>query len=238
MSVPAINWAIEQNTLPPAQWVVLFHLAHCHNPEHGCFPSQDFLAEATNMSRRTLVRHLAALEEGGYIARKHRQNDRGTRISDFYILGFEVGFDTIRAGLSANLSRDNPCTKSTKIGTKRARNGTQTVSNSNRTVNPPLIPPEPDRFEEAWKLFPKRVAKGRARAAWVKALKKADQQTIIDGIAAYAAVRQGQPDQYTAHPATWLNGEGWDDEIAHHSRQQTTDDELNSLMAPQLRIAQ
>jgi len=74
VSIPALNWCIEQKTLPPGEWVVLFHLCHAHNQEHGCFPSQDFLAEQTNMSKRSIVRHIGALEAAGLVVRQRRFN--------------------------------------------------------------------------------------------------------------------------------------------------------------------
>lgn len=92
MSIPALNWCIEQKALPPGEWVVLFHLCHAHNAEHGCFPSQDFLAEQTNMSKRSIVRHIGALEEAGLVVRKRRFNAAGERISDRYFMPFEPGF--------------------------------------------------------------------------------------------------------------------------------------------------
>lgn len=69
-------------------------------------------------------------------------------------------------------------------------------------------------FEAFWQHFPRRVAKGAARRAWSKATRKADPATIIRGAMAYAAQRDGQDPTFTAHPATWLNGERWGDDPA------------------------
>ena len=90
MSIPAINWCIEQKDLPPGEWVVLFHLCHCHNHETGrCDPSQEYLAEMTNMGGRTVRRHLSSLQERGRIYRKKRGVEGGGRLSDYYVLGHE-----------------------------------------------------------------------------------------------------------------------------------------------------
>jgi len=72
-----------------------------------------------------------------------------------------------------------------------------------------------DRFDEFWSAYPRRVGKGAARKAWAKALKNgADPDEVIWGARAYAnSPRRAEADiQYTAHPATWLNAERWDDE--------------------------
>jgi len=56
------------------------------------------------------------------------------------------------------------------------------------------------------------VGKGQAVRAWGKAAKLADPDKIIAAAAAYARQRQGEDPKYTKYPATWLNGQCWDDE--------------------------
>lgn len=69
-----------------------------------------------------------------------------------------------------------------------------------------------DDFENFWIICPRKISKEKARQAYVKALRKADEKTITDGMARYAATRAGEDAQFTAHPATWLNGERWTDQ--------------------------
>lgn len=90
MSHAATNWAIQQKGLKPATKIVLWHLADCHNPAHGCFPSQAYLSEACEMSRSTLNVHLNILVERGLIRRDATvdtvsRRQRPTR----YFLAFE-----------------------------------------------------------------------------------------------------------------------------------------------------
>ena len=67
-------------------------------------------------------------------------------------------------------------------------------------------------FDAFWSEVPRKVAKGNARKAYRSALKKADAQSILDGMKRYAASVKGKDPKYIAHPATWLNGERWADE--------------------------
>jgi len=105
VSLKAMNWCVEQNELTPGEWVVLFHLCHCHNHETGrCDPSQGYLAERTNMGERTVRRHLAALEDQHLIRRVKRNQGSDGRMSDHYILGFMFeGGTTLPANLAATL---------------------------------------------------------------------------------------------------------------------------------------
>jgi hypothetical protein len=67
-------------------------------------------------------------------------------------------------------------------------------------------------FDQWWNVYPRKIGKGQARIAFRKALRKTDFQTLLSEAARYAEERFGQDQGFTAHPATWLNGERWLDE--------------------------
>lgn len=71
-----------------------------------------------------------------------------------------------------------------------------------------------DRFDDFWKVYPKRQGKGDAEKAWTKAVNTlgVDPQTIIDAALVYAYQRKGQDPQWTKQPASWLNARRWEDE--------------------------
>jgi hypothetical protein len=65
-------------------------------------------------------------------------------------------------------------------------------------------------FEEWWRVYPRREARGHAEKAYVAARKLASQEILLAGARRYAL---SQPDpKYQKHPATWLNGRCWLDE--------------------------
>jgi len=68
------------------------------------------------------------------------------------------------------------------------------------------------QFEQFWSICPRKTAKGSARKAWIKAIKLAPPETIIQAMDIYAKSTAGKDPQYIAHPATWLNGERWLDD--------------------------
>lgn len=71
--------------------------------------------------------------------------------------------------------------------------------------------PQDVTFDEFWAVYPLRRSKAAAKAAWLKAIKKADPAFIIAAAAAHRDDPARDPD-YTKYPATWLNDECWDDE--------------------------
>ena len=73
----------------------------------------------------------------------------------------------------------------------------------------------PDDFEEFWRTYPRHEDKKKAFTVWQTALKNgATADEIIAGAARYAKYRAGEPEQYTKHPSTWLNGDCWENEYS------------------------
>jgi hypothetical protein len=80
------------------------------------------------------------------------------------------------------------------------------------------VPARPGRamdltWETFWATYPRRVAKPAARKAWDRALRRVggDASVIVLGAARYRDDPNREA-QFTAHPATWLNGDRWEDE--------------------------
>lgn len=94
MSHQATNWAFQQRGLEAATWRVLVMLADRHNPDYGCFPSQNQIPSDAEMSRSSLNVHLEKLERAGLIRRERRIDpDTRKQRSTRYVLAFEVEFD-------------------------------------------------------------------------------------------------------------------------------------------------
>jgi hypothetical protein len=92
-------------------------------------------------------------------------------------------------------------------------------------------------FDCFWAAYPKRVARGAARKAFAAAIKAGtDPEEIIEGARRFCTERAGADPRYTAHPATWLNGERWTDESAarpNGSGPVTLDNETGRPIEPQ-----
>lgn len=75
-----------------------------------------------------------------------------------------------------------------------------------------LTAEETAEFEQFWRLYPRRIAKGAARSAWRKARSLAGLQELLDGVLRYATQTEGQEVRYICHPGTWLRQERWTDD--------------------------
>jgi uncharacterized protein YdaU (DUF1376 family) len=67
-------------------------------------------------------------------------------------------------------------------------------------------------FAQFWKAYPRKEARGAARAAYSKACADAAPETLIAAAAEYARKREGQERRYTRTAATWLAQECWLDD--------------------------
>lgn len=77
-------------------------------------------------------------------------------------------------------------------------------------------PPSADLFPKFWKLYPNKKGKTAAEKAWKKLKVTDDLFTLItQGLAKQCTSPGWTKDvgQFIPHPATWLNGKRWEDEV-------------------------
>jgi DNA-binding transcriptional ArsR family regulator len=152
MSHHATSWAIRQRGLKPATKLVLWQLCDRYHPDHGCFPSQETLAEDCEMSRASVNRHLDELERRGLIRRIQRSEKRTKRQkSTLYLLGFQSDFKAPGEGGAEAGKAQKPCRKmrhgavSQKTQKPCLKNGKSRVSNCDTNlVKEPVIEPARD----------------------------------------------------------------------------------------------
>ncbi|MGF9694717.1 helix-turn-helix domain-containing protein [Rhizobium sp. 0TCS1.26] len=231
MSHKATMWAVTVRGISCAEARVLWHLSDCHNPVEGCFPSQEYLAEACEIDERSVRRHLLSLKAKGLVnwaeqrEGKYRKNNR-------YSLGFEAGFIAAPPEVEAdNLSGSN-------IGSSTGQNEQfepDKIDVLNRTLESakPVIEPvrEPERegasatfdgsrkdrekVEKAfrrwwpsWATYP-NGSEDAARRAWFE-LSPEQRQACIDRTPAFiAAVRERKGGSFT-YPAVYLKERAWE----------------------------
>jgi hypothetical protein len=74
----------------------------------------------------------------------------------------------------------------------------------------------PDRFDEFWNTYDKKLGRKKAEVAYAAALKKpgVTDDLLITAAAAYIVwqTTEGKHPKYTKDPLTWLHGEHWRDE--------------------------
>ena len=80
----------------------------------------------------------------------------------------------------------------------------------------------PTGFDEFWRIYPKKVDRGEALRAFVKASENAPFEDIVRGAMRYATERTGQDPRFTKHPVTWLSKACWTDQT--HAQRESLHD--------------
>jgi DNA-binding transcriptional regulator YhcF (GntR family) len=86
MSYSAMAWARAIKTGSPTVKAVLLAVANYADEEGICWPSQDQLAEDTELSRHSIMRAIEQLEEMDLLTRERRHRKDGSRTSDLIML--------------------------------------------------------------------------------------------------------------------------------------------------------
>jgi hypothetical protein len=222
---------------PSGKKFVAMALADFADENWECFPEVDALAEYTAQGERTVREHLDALEAEGFLSRtRHRRKD-GTLCGYRYKIlwrkqlnGSEHPAAEIASG---NDQRRKPTSGEippvAKNSTNHRRKTALTTGEIRRSLNPqeditPIEEPPTvramravTRFAEFWEAYPHRDGQKRGRKKSVDSYAKAvkhgvSEQAIIDG-AKQAHFDPTVVRGFAKDPTTWLNAEGWADEI-------------------------
>ena len=224
------------------------------NADGTCWPSHKRIAEDAGISVRRVQQVLIHLRDAGWIdweQRKSQGKDVPNTSNVYKVFGSATGRQDVPTGTHQvpTGTQDVPTPPRQDVPT-----GTHQVPSELRTTE--LEPREelntqcaaahaPDAFDEFWSVYPAKKAKGAARKAWITATKKATPEAII---AAAARYRDDPYRGFTKHPATWLNGECWEDEDSEPPPSEAKPGAISAYAsvavalaqaaAPQLEIAQ
>jgi len=140
MTIKAMNWAWEVD-LPPALKLVLLKLADRANDDGECWPGQASVAKACGIGARTLVRHIATLEQMGLIKTEKRYGQDGKRSTNIYLLSLSAN---LAHGLSAKSCTNHVPTVALTLNEEPTIEPTDATS---KLAAPAPIVPEPVGYD-------------------------------------------------------------------------------------------
>lgn len=187
----------------PTAKIVLLAIARYANSKGECFPSRETIANDACLSVRSVVSAIQWLESEGLLRIEPRSG-----ISNTYVItSMEEDMTDDTRAKSAHEGDSNI----TQLDFSKRREANYTTTSGAKSAHPLDTP----FFLAFWQAYPRRIGKGAARAAFLKAEKIADPNYIVQAALTYAryVVDEGIEQQFIPHAATWLNGERWEDDL-------------------------
>ncbi len=195
--------------LMPAAKAVLLAIAHRRNDVTGqCNPGLDDLASISCLGRRTVIRQLHALEESGAL----RIVRKSGVPNQYEPVPYVVTGDNLAPVPTATVTRANhdmdPCQPRHQPVPKLGTRIEEEDEEQEKTID---AIPDDFRFDLFWSIYDRKVGKPAALKLWKK-LPLPVRGKILDVLPAY--VKSTPDPKYRKHPATYLRGEHWEDEVA------------------------
>jgi hypothetical protein len=216
MAFEVMAWAVKQDVPNSGAKLVLLLLANHTNGHTGqCNPSQALLAKECSMGVSTLRRHLADLEEAGFISVVHQYAENMKRPNQ-YIVNFQTSPQTSTEDQNRAIDPPNwrysPSKSDVPLPPNRMIETGSKNTNRNSTVDQQGNP----LFDVFWKAYPRKVSPSLAKKSFAKL--KVDEALLEKIVKAVElqkkTVWKDKDQQYIPHPSTWLNNQRWEDEIA------------------------
>jgi hypothetical protein len=192
--------------------LILCNYAHPETDE--CWPSVGTLARRCDLTRETTRIALRRLEAEGLIGAEDRFDQTGRQTSRLYRILRREGEVPAAPGGPRDAGETPP--RETGRTTSPPDGEVTTLKDSKKEKGKDTLAAEPGGFEIFWSLYPKKVGKDGARKAWMKLAKNLPSLTDLTRI---LTLQAGSPDwkkedgRFIPHPATWLNGRRWEDEL-------------------------
>lgn len=204
------DWVDERCTSPQAMRVYVRLARKYAAYDRTAFPSQEKLADELGVTSRTVRTALTHLRDIG--ALRTAQFDRG----DGQWPRNEYWLPTDPPGTENEFQRNETSSgrrKDTSSGQRKKSSDypdpyTQTQVTQ---ISATGVAGEFDRF---WQAYPRKVGKADARKKFTREAKTHGAEHLIAEAERWAGLwhQAGTEQQFIPHPATWLNGQRWDDE--------------------------
>lgn len=205
MAIKIMSKVWDNGPAGQSECFVLLALADYANDDGECWPSVDGIAKKCRLSERGVRKILRRLEDDGWITTAVGGGRHGC---NKYIINPEQGSprNAVPPGTGVQKTRNGS-----------AENPEHGSPEPSLTIKEPSERARASRFDEFWAVYPhrggvKRNRKGAAQKFALAVKRGVPEQTLIDGAKRYATDRR-VVDGYARDPTTWLNQEGWTDEV-------------------------
>lgn len=218
-----MSWVFQHSQATRGARLVLLAIAN-HADLHGrnSWASVAQLAEEAYLSERNTRYALRDLEQAGEVVQ--------VGISPHRTHVYELpGMATLWEGASLAGATIAGGKKEQTRGQERAEKGASIAPEPKATIQEQPSSEPLDHFDEFWTVYPRKVGKPKAKAAYERALRRSSPEQILVGAHRYAT-DPNRAAEFTAHPTTWLNRDGWaDDPLPERTRRRPAELTLDRM---------
>lgn len=205
MSIRCQTWVYEHSEATGNDRLVLLAIAdEADDDGTNGHPGIDRISHKARVPKRTTMRCIDRLEAAGHLV-VHRPAVRGRGHFNTYVVVMHPAEKGATLAPEKRREKARNGAQPYLIGTRPIDPSTPSATDTTRSADPLA------GFEDFWKAYPRKVAKGQARTAWPAAVKAASGNLLIIQGATRFAADPNRVDEFTPHPATWLRAERWDD---------------------------
>ena len=219
MSVHVSSWLWRNSTAKGSELLLLLAIADWADDNGKAWPSVDTLSQKTRLSKRQTQSIVRQLEADKLLITHPNQGPNGVNIYQIIMGGEKIApvQSGVEGGAVQRTEGVKPTAPNTSIDTSE---NTLSFSSSDEGTNdgaktPSMVQKEYDQavFDRFWSVYPRKVAKGDARKAFNKVIKTVPLHVLIDSVEKHKKSEQWKDPKFIPHPATWLNGERWEDDV-------------------------
>jgi len=198
------DWVLDAAISDRAVRIYAILARYADNETLQAFPSRETLAKRAGCNAKAVTKAVDELVSVGAVVKEHRKNGDAfqsnlytlRRVGPNLTLGRVTGDTGVGSDLTPGRVSDDPLTRTTELEPEEL----EPLNNIDTA------------FKQFWDEYPRKKDKGHARRAFEKALEKTDLETILNGVRLYKDHESDNEIEFIAYPATWLNGERWEDE--------------------------
>ena len=202
--------------LPQGAKLLYGEITALTNKNGYCWASNDYFAKLYSVSNRTIKSWLKCLEDNSYIHRVVKYKNGSKEIEQRFISIAPRSENLTPSAIKSTHPSEENCPTS---GRKLHHPSEENCPDNNTSINKNIRASstlESD-FEKLWKLYPKKIGKKPALAAYKRVMSRkknpATNRQIQDGIVAYRQLinSKGTEKQFIKDGSTFFNQESWND---------------------------
>jgi len=204
------EWVLDADISDRAIRIYSILARYADNETLQAFPSRDTLGKRAFCNVKAVTKAIEELVTIGAVIKQHRKQGDSYQSNLYTLRRVGPSLTPPRVspdrGVGSDLTpprvSDDPLTRTTEL------EPLNDIQHFEQDRQQRLI----QEFNSFWEIYPRKLGKGEAKGAFVKAVDKFGADVVLEGASRFASDPNLPAPQFIPRAATWLNQERWDDE--------------------------